>query len=302
MNRLFLSALLLVLASPAAADAPPETPLTAAVIADQHVGELHVLAPLAGSVSMPYMPSSGNILADALGGAIGGAIAQQQMLIRMQNQADAVLEPLLLPLGKAGVQPIVRRGIALGLERAGLVQRAMAYTRKADEEAFERLPGAKSNERWVVVDNGAAAASVIPRPIAISEDLRQFRVALRLEVLGDVKFNARRQHQRDVVYYSDPLPESAQLALAALTADDGARFRSALEAVVADAVAVAAADTGPAAEAGDDEFVDIINRAGAQRIPGTLVSHVDGRALIRGGDSLVSIPADVVLPAFTAAN
>lgn len=289
----------------AADDARPAETIRTAVMLEQSLAELHLITPLSYSpvYFQPYTdPALGSsaLMGGLIGGVIGNMLAAQAAIEAAQTQADQFIAPLVQPLGAPGLHSLLRKGVAQGLGRHHMTMTGQVFSGKSEPtpELFSRIPGANRNARWLIVKKGAEAGGQYGIPVGISEDLRQIRVALKVEVWDGADRRPRMTSFQDVLYYSDVLPNApSHLAMDALEKDGQALLREGVQQTMAEAMTLALSGAGRDVDVERDDRVDLANATGAYRMPGKLLSHDAGRALIltRGG-TLVSLPVDLVLP------
>jgi hypothetical protein len=240
------------------------------------------------------------LMGGLVGAFIGNLMAAQAQIEAAQEGADKTIAPLLQPLAGPGVNGLLRKGLNESLQAHGMTLTGQVFSGKSEAtpELFSRIPGATRNARWIIVKKGQEAGGQYGIPLGLSDDLRHVRVALKVETWDGADRRPRLATFQDVLYYSDPLPESpSHLAMAALEKDGQALLRAKVSSAVADAMTLALAGSEHAPDVGRDDHVDVVNSTGAYRVPGRLLSNADGRAVIlTKGGTLVSMPVDLLLP------
>jgi hypothetical protein len=282
--------------------------LRTAVLVDQRFDTVHQISarPLElvyadMSAQMPGMgaiPSSGNILADAVGFAIAGALVNAGADEAAQTRVDERLQDLNHEIGNDGMQPLLRGAFSDAFADVGLDQHAFAFVggSQLDPEIFERIAAARGSERFVFVRAGRLGNGAFPMPVAMHDTQRQLRVALEIEVRGGTVKRNTRLSRRDVTWFSDALPVSADRRSLDLWIDDDlARLRAEVDRAIAGAVALTTQDREPP-EVAKDAVIGVVGEVGLEEFNGVVLENIDGRALIWTRDgSLVSIPCQRIV-------
>jgi hypothetical protein len=256
-----------------------DSPLNTLVLIEDNARNLHVGADL-DAVYQYWKPNFGKI---------GAASAAQAA----QKASDVTLEPLLALAPKNIVRDAVVQAIEQTLARHGMTALSTRFQDKPNAAQFQRFPKYDNVKRWVLVQfDDSHDITVIP--LALTGDLRQVRLSLRLSVYsvsdGEIR---KRISLRNILLFSPPVDATtSHLALEHWGTDRATALDVGLRTAVSELVKLAISDEDFGESATKDDFVDLLAHRGPQRIRGRLIRYRDGNALIinQSGNLLV-VPA-----------
>jgi hypothetical protein len=234
-----------------------------------------------------------------LGMKAGGVVVAAMIAADEQAAADNAIAPMLSGLPERFVSGHVVGATRSALEAAGHAPAHIVLVDKPAVAAFSRIDAAKTARHWILIayEADGNAATTARAPVALTPDHRHLRIAMRVTVFEHRGAGAhRRLSERRVAVVSPAIQAAAPVvSLARLAAEEGALLGEMLRASIADAIALALEDA-PVTRAGRDEQVDLLTPFGAQRIPGRLLRHHQGRALLVSPQGvLLLVPALRVL-------
>lgn len=256
-----------------------DSPLNTLVLIEDNARNLHVGADL-DAVYQYWKPNFG---------LIGAGSAAQYA----QKASDVTLEPLLALAPENIVRDAVVQAIEQTLARHGMTALSTRFQDKPNAAQFQRFPKYDNVKRWVLVQfDDSHDITVIP--LALSGDLRQVRLSLRLSVYSVSDGEMRKRISfRNILLFGPPVDATtSHLALEHWGADRATALDVGLRTAISELVKLAISDEDFGESATKDDFVDLLAHRGPQRIRGRLIRYRDGNALIinQSGNLLV-VPA-----------
>ncbi len=260
-----------------------DRPLDTLVLIQDDVRDLHVGADLEG-VYAYLQPTYG---------LFGAGVTTQYI----QKATDVTLEPLLARAPKSIVRDAVVQATGQTLAKHGMTVLTTLFQDKPKIAQFQRFPTASKAQRWVLIEfDDSHDVTIVP--VALTADLRQVRLSLRVSVYSALDGEMRKRLSvRNILFFGQPVDSAtSHLAREHWSFDGATPLDSGLRTALSELMELAISDEDFGESAKSDDFVDLLAHRGPQRIKGRLIRYRDGKALIinRSGNLLV-VPAARVL-------